>query len=285
MEQHPTTSNTPVTTNAQTNDKLYAMKNNQLFLSKVFICVFSLLLLFNACSKDKGASPANGQAKKGYTTGKVTDTQGKPIAGAKILLDNTIVYAAYINATTGNDGTYSVKMPTGAYSVWKAYATITKEYNGKTYTLDLCPDNTNSFNEDGAVCNFTWKLSGKVPNDDYAHFGGTIDMDAGTGSVISSWDNVIITLAPVGNLIDGSQGKTITIKFGDEHWENYTNGITDIPIGRYKATAIYRYNGADYQLYLQNRQTNDGYKEEQIFDFEPENRWGHKNAATMGFHE
>ncbi|MGH2645323.1 MAG: carboxypeptidase-like regulatory domain-containing protein, partial [Chitinophagaceae bacterium] len=214
------------------------MKNVPSFSHRIFFSL-AFIFLLSACGKDKGASHDNSQPKKGYATGKVTDAQGKPIAGAKILLDNTIVYAAYINSTTGNDGTYSVKMPTGAYGVWKAYATITKEYNGKSYSLDLCPDNTNSFNEDGAVCNFTWKLTGKVPNDDYAYYGGSIDMDVGVGSVISSWDNVIITLTPAGTLIDGSQGQPITVKFGDEHWKNYTNGIKDIPMGRYKATAVF----------------------------------------------
>lgn len=252
------------------------------------VTIFSLLLsivLFTACSKDQRATSDPTKPQKGYATGKVTDSKGRPMAGAQILLDNTIVYAAYINATTNSDGTYKIKMPTGAYGIWKAYATIHQNYNGKAYTVNLCPDNTNSFNEEGAVCNFTWKLSGPVPGEDNSYFGGTIDMDMGINSALNGFDNITITLTPSGSLIDGSQGQTIAITFGDARWNNYNSGIKDIPMGRYKGTAVYHSPNGDFPLKLQNRQTNEGYQSEITFDFEPENKWGHKNAATLEIHE
>ncbi|HET8574395.1 MAG TPA: carboxypeptidase-like regulatory domain-containing protein [Edaphocola sp.] len=253
------------------------MKTKYLYLCMLFMPLFS-------CKKDNSASGASNVAAKGYVTGKVTDTKGNPIAGASVLLDNTITYASYVNGTSGPDGKYQIKLPTGNYSIWKASATIQKSYDNKTYTLDMAPDNTNSITDDGAVCDFSWKLSGQQP-DGSTYYGGTIDMDAGTGSAISDWNGIVLTLTPVSVLIDGSPGRAMTITFGSANWPNYVSGIIDIPIGRYKATAIYRYHNADYQLYLQNRQTNDGFRAELVFDFEPQNRWGHRNAATLEFHE
>src|SRR5690606_27208270 len=75
-------------------------------------------------------------AADGYVTGAVVDTQGKPITGAKILLDGTILHDSYLRGTTGEDGTYRIKAQPGA---WMAYAEFEKPYNGRTYPLELYP--------------------------------------------------------------------------------------------------------------------------------------------------
>src|SRR3546814_8576762 len=85
------------------------------------------------------------KAEGGYATGKVVDTQGNPIAGAKILLDGTVFHNSYIHGSTGEDGNYRIKAQPGA---WMAYASFKKPYNGQTYSLDLHPDNSDSFSDD-----------------------------------------------------------------------------------------------------------------------------------------
>lgn len=247
-------------------------------------CLWVLFLSLAGCSKNEQPTPEAGKPKQGHATGKVTDSQGNPIAGAKILLDNTMLYASYINATTGDDGTYSIKMPTGAYGIWKAYATITREYHGKTYTMDLHPDKTDSFNEEGAERSFTWKLTGKKPEDEFFYYGGSIRIGPAVGSIIPDNKNIVVIIEPDGPLIDGTIGEMLTIPYGDVKWQDPVE-IKDIPIGRYKAIAVYHDEMGDYLLRLRNLETEGIFEEVLTFDFEPESRWGYDNTVSLEFHE
>lgn len=113
-------------------------------------CLWGLMLLFAACKKDDDSMPDNnGGPAKGYCTGKISDTKSQPISGAKVVISNTIFYDATANAVTGSDGTYRIRLAqnTGSYV---AHATFEKAYNGKTYTINLAPDETTTFDPDGA---------------------------------------------------------------------------------------------------------------------------------------
>ena len=136
---------------------------------KLYLPLLAALALpaLTACGTDAPAA----RQETGYATGLVMDTNGKPVAGARILLDNTVFYASYINGSTGADGTYRLKVQPGA---WRAYATIQKEYNGRTYSLDLHPDSADSFDDSGAVRNFTWKLEGRKPDNNWGYYGGLV---------------------------------------------------------------------------------------------------------------
>lgn len=262
------------------------MNTDHLYFSKAGKTAFPLLMLLFlfSCSKpNNGPAPDSGD-KGGYTKGKVVDAQGNSVAGAKILLDNTLLYASYITTTTDEDGNYNLKMPTGDYGIWKAYGSLTKEYHGKTYTLDLHPDNTNTFDAEGAVRNFTWKLTGKVPDDEYFYYGGSIRVSPATGSIIPNNNHIVIVIEPDGPLIDGSEGEMLTMPFGDEHWRDEVE-IKDIPIGRYKAIAIYHDETGDYLLKLRSLETDGSFQDILSFDFEPESRWGYKNTVSLEFHE
>src|SRR5690606_27509745 len=56
-----------------------------------------------ACDRSDAAAGAASapavKAERGYATGKAVNTRGEPIAGAKILLDNAVFYASYIDTT------------------------------------------------------------------------------------------------------------------------------------------------------------------------------------------
>src|SRR3546814_15110877 len=132
--------------------------------------------MLSACEGSGGTDAA--KAEGGYATGKVVDTQGNPIAGAKILLDGTVFHNSYIHGSTGEDGTYRIKAQPGA---WMAYASFKKPYNGQTYSLDLHPDNSASFSDDGTVRNFTWTLEGRSPMHEYRHYGGLVTVFRDTG--------------------------------------------------------------------------------------------------------
>lgn len=222
--------------------------------------------VLNSCSKDSENPDGEPKAEKGYTTGKVVDGQGKPIAGAAIYLDNAAFHDSYIKGTTKEDGSYKIKVHMGA---WVAYANFKKEYNGKTYSIQAYPDNTDSFTEDGAVRNFTWKLEGIDPDDDSYFYGGRVTVH----SANDFWENdedIELTFTPSGPLIDGSKGKTLVLRYGERYWEKY-GYIEDIPVGRYMVTAVLKKSGSDVPLKVQNWHTKGDFVREFQLDFIPDN--------------
>lgn len=190
--------------------------------------LLAALAMLAACEADRAEAP---RAASGYATGTVVDTRGNPIAGAKILLDNTVFYASHINGSTAEDGTYRLKVQPGA---WRAYASFGTDYNGRTYLLELHPDSIDSFDDSGAVRNFVWKLEGRKPDNDWGYYGGLVKVFSESG--FYGMEDVEITLAPNGPLIDGSAGSTLVLRPGDNYWRQLAY-LEDIPIGRYVATA------------------------------------------------
>ncbi len=233
--------------------------------------------LFNACSdSDDGDANNNGGGfESGYATGKVTDTQGNPIAGANILLDNAIYYNTYLTGTTQEDGTYKIRIEPGS---WDAYATFKKEYNGQVYPLRLHPDNDGMFNEEGAVRNFSWKLEGRY--NEHSYYGGFVQLVPDTG-FYEDMENIKLTLIPSGPLIDGSQGQTIYLEYGDHYWVDYYH-IEDIPIGRYIASATLTTENGDQPLRVQNWDTQGEFGTEVQIDFIPDDlEFAPTNYATI----
>src|SRR5690606_39444115 len=53
-------------------------------------------------------------------------------------------YDSYLTGTTDENGNYKIKVFQGA---WVAYANFKKEYNGKTYSIQAYPDNTDPISE------------------------------------------------------------------------------------------------------------------------------------------
>jgi hypothetical protein len=216
------------------------------------------------------------KADTGYATGTVRDAQGKPIAGAKILLDNSVFYNAYIHGSTGEDGTYRIKAQPGA---WRAEASIKKEYNGKTYTLEMHPDNIDSFDDEGAVRNFTWKLEGRSQENEYRFYGGFIQLSTDYG-FSGDLDNVELSLTPSGPLIDGSQGKTLQLRLGDHYWVDRYQ-VEDVPIGRYMVEATLKNDQGSRPLRIQDWHTKGEFKSQFQLDFIPNAGSGRDNSASI----
>ena len=238
----------------------------------VLAAVFTLGL--SACAIQAGdAAP---KAETGYATGTVLDTQGKPIAGAKILLDNSVFYASYIHGSTKEDGRYRIKVQPGA---WKAHASIKKTYNGKTHTLELQPDNTDSFDDEGAVRNFAWTLEGRTPDNQYGYYGGFIQLSTDL-DFNDDLGDVEITLTPSGPLIDGSQGKTLRLRLGDHYWVDHYQ-IEDIPLGRYTVAATLNSEAGKRRLRIQNWHTKGEFQPEFQLDFIPKPGNGTDNSASI----
>jgi hypothetical protein len=99
----------------------------------------------------------------GYVTGTVVDAAGRPLAGAEVFADNTLYYNTNVIGVTDAQGRYTldVRQPIGT---WRVGAHLRREYNGRTYKLDLHPDTARAFpGVDGAVRNFSWRLIGRTP--------------------------------------------------------------------------------------------------------------------------
>ncbi|TDQ82837.1 carboxypeptidase-like regulatory domain-containing protein [Sphingobacterium yanglingense] len=236
------------------------------------LCLLMMMLL--ACTKSAEDTDELGE-EKGYATGKVLDGTGNPIPGARIVLDNTILYASYIHGTTDKNGIYKIKAQLGA---WRTFAYADKTYNGQKYTMELFPDKTDAYNEEGAVRNFTWKLEGRMPWEAENYYGGFVMLRSGDGFYEDEKD-IELVFTPVGPLIDGSAGRTLSIRYGEDKWQNRYE-LQDIPIGRYKVKAILKKNGTDQPLKVEDWDKQDGLKPEIQLDFlpDPPNR-GHNSAS------
>ena len=225
----------------------------------------ALLGLAAACVSADGAltGPIGGEipnGEKGVAAGRVTDSHGRPIAGATVVINNAVWFNKNIVLTSDANGFYRFDMP--ATDSWYVRGTTTVTYNGRTYTIDLHPDYAGSFSGvDGHVVNLSWKTTGEVPKE-FGHdgyYGGSVEMDAG-------WDladlaGVTLTLTPVGTLLDGSAGQSITRVIAETVG---SFALRDVPIGRY--TVRVTRNGVP--LLIQMRHTTT-YAPVVTADFEP----------------
>lgn len=232
-----------------------------------------LMFMTTSCTAHDQADKL--EAEKGYASGKVIDSEGNPISGVEIVIENSILYASYIKGSTKADGTYKIKMQPGA---WYAHAYLKKNYNGKDYKLELHSDNAETFSEDGAVRNFTWKLEGRTPRSDYGFYGGFIQLSSDFG--FYDIEDVELTLTPIGPLIDGSAGKTLKLRVGDHYWvQRYQ--IEDIPIGRYSVKAISKKDNKEQPLKIQNWFTKDDFVSDFQLDFIPNPSNGINNSHSI----
>ncbi|GAB4014653.1 carboxypeptidase-like regulatory domain-containing protein [Spirosoma koreense] len=214
-------------------------------LALAFFVLAGSLSALTACTK-KSVDPdapnsGGGSGKEGYLIGKVTDPQGKPLPRATIFVDHTVFTGDGPEVTTAADGTYKVQLVEFA-GEWIAKGFILKQYNDHVYKIALDPENIDPFTSDEKpVRNFQWKLTGHIPDLSLdLYYGGTMEMfrDLNADGL---WDNenVEFTLTPVGPLIDGSAGSVLKLRAK----KRYDDLIKDIPMGRYKITAVYKPTG------------------------------------------
>jgi hypothetical protein len=195
--------------------------------------LFSLLALatFSLCSCSKSKDPVQpGTVQSGFVSGKVVDSQGKPIAKADIFADNTQFYNDNVLGQTDASGNYKLRVDNGS---WYVRGSVKINYENKNYVLDLFVNDDGAFaGSDGAVKNMVLKLTGDRTGNfgDEGFYGGKIEVFTPIG--FYDTENVEITLEPIAPLIDGTTGKKIVQK------PDYLY-IDDVPIGKYKVTARY----------------------------------------------
>jgi len=227
----------------------------------VLPALFGFIILTTACKKS-GEQEGTG-AQPNALTGKVTDSKGNPLANVEVTVENQMTGNHNTRSVlTNTDGTYKIEL--NSVGIYQASAYIKKNYNGVEYYLPLHPDNTDLFNKEGAVRNFVWKLSGRIPNE-AGYYGGSCEISPDINEIpIEDLQNVEFTLTPIGPIIDGSAGGVI--KINPVRVSSYFV-IRDIPIGRYSATAVYKQGASNKTLQLKRRDSNDAYGASAIINF------------------
>ena len=217
------------------------MKNAMHLLSALLLFTTS----FASCKKEAGEKNSNGGT--GSVTGKVTDSRGNVISGAKITIEHTIWFNSYVNATSDAEGNYKVTLPSKPEGDWTAKAQLTKSAYGQTYVFDLDANNSDAFNgNNSAIRNFTWKLNGQRSGTD-SYYGAHVDLyQFGTDVPMDKVKLVFTPYPGEDKLIDGSTASTIERNVEDVAG---TFMVKDIPIGKYIVKAVY----PGKTLLLQNR--------------------------------
>ena len=205
--------------------------------------ITSLTLVFTLAACGQNTAPTQPGLEPGIVKGTVVDAQGKPLAGVEVVANNTQFYNANILGKTDAQGRYRLQLTAGS---WQMTASFMRDYNGQSYRVELTPDNDAAFaGTEGAVRNFKWIARGE------ARQGSVFVYSDITIELLDS-EHIELTLVPVGPLLDGSIGKTIVGKLkvtpdGD--------GLTDVPLGRYKIGARYLKPGEEGLLEVKPRKS------------------------------
>ncbi|ATB46818.1 carboxypeptidase-like regulatory domain-containing protein [Corallococcus macrosporus] len=223
-----------------------------------------------ASNPGPGPGPNNGNTEKNVLKGKATDTAGRPLAGVEVVADNQVLYNSDVVGVTGADGTYRLELGQAA-TTWNASARLQRDFNGRRYTFELHPSNSNTFaGNEGAVRDFNWRLAGAKPGGGVYGSGLFLNLtdyvDPADPDQALQREHVELTLTPAGPLVDGSTGTPTTAR-GTNTPDGF--GLLDLPIGRYTVTGRYAPPGQAVRPLVVRVQGEDAYAEAVTADFKP----------------
>lgn len=162
----------------------------------------------------------------GILKGLVVDSTGAPMAGVEVIADNTLFYNTNVIGYTDATGHYrlDISHPLGT---WQVSATATLQYRGQPFTIAIEPEDPALVTgAEGAVRDFALSLR---------NLSGPVLVMSGVGDY-TPYEEIEMTLEPVGPIIDGSAGSTIVSTLGitGDGW-----AVTGVPYGRYRITATH----------------------------------------------
>jgi hypothetical protein len=200
-----------------------------------------------------------GERKPGWVVGSLKDSSGNPIKDvAKYTVNayGTTLLGGQRSSNTldvDDDGRFAQELPDGLYAVT---AHIVKDFEGVRYRLQLHPDDnkheqTKLPSKPGIVKNFTWKLTGLRPGYDpkqtFSYYGPYVQVydarylgedEEKLAAEFGQGAKAVVTLTPTTKLIDGSEGKEITIEAPlGEIGQTVGYKALDLPIAVYKVSA------------------------------------------------
>ncbi|XXF76945.1 carboxypeptidase-like regulatory domain-containing protein [Myxococcaceae bacterium GXIMD 01537] len=196
----------------------------------------ALTFLLSACSgskkpDDNPGTPTGEDLTPLTLSGTVLDTQGKPLAGATVIIDPPMHKGAVV-VHTGADGRYKAEsLPDVPYTV-KAWKELT--FNGERYCLRLGMPNVadyDTFNvRSGAVRNFRWQLTGPIETAPSSlwYFGALTRLEL-TGNF--GGGTLELKFTPTSTLLDGSTASTFTRSLPVGQGRSLE--VIDVPVASY----------------------------------------------------
>ena len=206
-----------------------------------------------------GAPAAMAQAGPGTITGRVTYADGRPLAGAHILV-NAREYDSQTERRSGADGTYAIKLavPDGTYDMYGWVGPV--DFNGHQYELPLTftggDPGAIAYPADGLVQDLTWQTTGEgnwdpIPGEPQSLNGGWLGVsvydpanDPGGDQALSApaGTKIELQLTPTTPLIDGTTGSplaaTVTLAADSgPSWISDVGSVDDIPVAQYDVAA------------------------------------------------
>jgi hypothetical protein len=182
--------------------------------------------------------------KPGFARGMVQDASGKPIAGARIVLQASAAggFRTDVKGKTNAKGIYEIVLPLGICEIVNADCIV--RYNDRPYVMPLHPadDELEQFHsKEGTVEHFTVRTYGAGStetelNPQFAsgYYGGSVRL-VWFHEAIPEGGTFEITLTPDGPLMGGVPSRKLVFRFpNNSKTEVFLN---DIPVGRYTFVA------------------------------------------------
>lgn len=218
------------------------------------------LVALTSCTVDVEKPPTEEEAGANTVSGVVLDTQGQPIANAKVRAENTaLTTGAYVEGKTDANGHYSLPLSVlGGWTIF-AWKDVTDE-DGQVYHLRMAGATDADYEpfapgKNTVVRNFKWKLTGIIPDRSQAadfssgYFGASLHFvnahyneDESKPTEMPAGTKIKVTLTPVAGAtyLDGAPAtqvitKTFTIVERVPRDVNFYIG--DIPVAKYTVTA------------------------------------------------
>jgi len=217
-----------------------------------------LVLTLSGCGGTTDSANA-ASAEASQFTGRITNVDGSPITlpGVEFEININGVTAVGENNNfrppVGPDGTFKLKLPQGLF--YPPYGTITFPFEGKKYIAELDPVNPYKGTREGApgiAQNFVWRISGPRPtalnpdiNNATHWYGLTMptnyapyrDDTQQSTKPLPDGTKIVWTFKPTSKLIDGSDGKPMTIERKYSAMSSL-DSVNDLPPANYEFSAV-----------------------------------------------
>lgn len=220
-----------------------------------------LILLFSVTLSAQDAA-----AKPGYLTGLATRADGRPLGGVQLRIFGTTDAGqrSSLDSRTKTDGTFSVRLPSGNFSlrdaIWPA------NIGGRAYRLPLYlrgEDNSDFDSTEGATAQLVLRMSGKITaeksdSDESAWFGGTVELewigsDGRSADRLPENAQLEVRLTPTSPLFDGTPSAPI-VHTRPLTWARSSRIISDVPLADYEVRVALKAAGQTTPLLVASRE-------------------------------
>ena len=231
----------------------------------IIVCLSTL-----SCKKPANNPATGGSGDANVVTGIAADAQNRPLAGIKVRAENPTGDNIHVDATTGADGRYKMKL--SSIGGWKIYAWKEVEYKAKVYHLRLAMKSDTDYdafatNGKSVVKDFVCKLNGRIPDrpasaeNGSGYFGASLRIVNSNDvvPVILAGTKVTVTLTPVdgATYLDGSPAKAVVVKTFTIQNGNANYYFYDVPVTEYRVTAKSEINNVFRKVYVGANSSSD----------------------------